>query len=219
MADGFNATEGSGKLIDTDEVSRGGQTVHEQVIKVAMGADGVAVLLGNGQQTKVASLPVTFPSDPDPVPVSPRSTVVPVTPTISSGSAYAAGDQIGGIQNIAAALLTSLTGMLVDVSVVDKDSQNQGITILFFSASPTVVSNDNDPADIADSELAGKFIGAVTVSALDYVSLAHGSIATKECGLTLKSASTSVYAVAVIHGAATFTSTSGLVFSYHIQQD
>jgi hypothetical protein len=222
MADTIQITEGSGTKIDTDEVTRNGQVVQQHIFKLSLGADGETTLLDSGQQLAANSIPVVLASDTPALTasVATNSVVVPVTPIISSGAVYAASDQIGGIITIAGALKAgSLSGMLTGISIVDKDKQNATISLLFFSSLPTVVSVDNGIADIADSELASKFIGSVVISSLDYVSLLNASVASRETGITLQGDATTIYAVAIIHAAATYTSTSGLIFRFHIQQD
>lgn len=67
MADNVPVTPGSGALFRTDDV--GG--VHYQVIKIALGADGVAVFLKNGQQVASDCLPVVLASDHPPIAVRP----------------------------------------------------------------------------------------------------------------------------------------------------
>lgn len=59
MADNIAITAGSGTTIRTDEVS----DAHYQVVKLATGADGTAVMVAHGQTTKSASIPVTVASD------------------------------------------------------------------------------------------------------------------------------------------------------------
>lgn len=69
MADNVAITAGAGTSIATDDVS----SVHYQVIKVALGLDGVIdTLLDSGQQTMAASLPVVIASNQTAVPVNPR---------------------------------------------------------------------------------------------------------------------------------------------------
>lgn len=73
MADNINVTPGTGATVRADEV---GATLI-QVVKLALGADGVEdLLLDSGQQTKAASLPVTLASDQDAIPVTGTITAV-----------------------------------------------------------------------------------------------------------------------------------------------
>jgi hypothetical protein len=60
MADGVEVTEGTGTVIATDDVS----SVHYQVIKLGLGADGaIDTLVDSGQQAMAASIPVVIASD------------------------------------------------------------------------------------------------------------------------------------------------------------
>lgn len=67
MTDGVAVTPSAAttrQTIDTDEVSRGGITVHQQVVKLSLGADGASdTLVDAGQQTAANSIPVVLASD------------------------------------------------------------------------------------------------------------------------------------------------------------
>ena len=65
MADNVQITAGAGTTIRTDDIGAG---VQDQVMKIALGADGAEdLLLDSGQQTKANSLPVTIASDDKPM--------------------------------------------------------------------------------------------------------------------------------------------------------
>lgn len=153
------------------------------------------------------------------------SAAVPaVTITTSTSPAYSTGDQIGGINTIANAVVRNFkTGTLIDVVIIDKDGQNAAIDVYLFSASPTLVSTDNAAFSISDSEAAAKLLGFVSVAATDYSSTAQNSIASpaapKPIVIQPSAESTSIYAVLVSRGTPTYTSTSALTLKLGIAKD
>jgi hypothetical protein len=150
------------------------------------------------------------------------------TPTISSGVAYTAADQLGGLQTLSDAARYSgdrKGSLLLDIIIVDKDKQNSAMDILFFSDSPTVASSDNAAADVSFAEMSSKFIGRVSIESTDWKSIANCSEATaRNVGLhlrpgTVNDPATKLYALAVARGTPTYTSTTSLVFKYQLLQD
>lgn len=147
-----------------------------------------------------------------------------VTPTISASSIYASGDQLGGIMTISNAVRNlGGTGLLKGITVIDGDNQGAKIDVLIFKSSPTVSSSDNAAIDIAASELVSKLLCRVTIDTTDYttVKAATNAEATKECSRSIEAASDSrdLYAVAVVRGTPTYTTTSALTFKFDILQD
>lgn len=150
-----------------------------------------------------------------------KGRLVVATPVIST-SAYAAGDQMGGVLTLTAAVdATSDTATLISVTVIDKAGQSSDLDVLFFNASPTVASSDNAALSISDAEMAQKFIGRVKISSTDYSTTAAGSDATKSgIGLFLQAYLTNnLYAIVQCQGSPTYTSTSDLVLKFGILQD
>lgn len=148
-----------------------------------------------------------------------RTTIVPVTPTITAG-AYAANDQVGELQTIANAVIANQqSGVLAAITVVDKAKQNAALTVLLFNAMPTLVSADNDPIDIADSQIGPTYMGHVNISTGDYATLANNSVACAECSVPIDCGATSFYALVFTTGTPTYAATSDLIFNYHILQD
>ena len=79
MADNVSITAGAGTIIATDEVSRGGVTEQEQVIKISLGAEGFHdLLLDSGQQTMANSLPVVLASNQSAIAVTDNATTLSV---------------------------------------------------------------------------------------------------------------------------------------------
>lgn len=155
-----------------------------------------------------------------------KSRICVVTPTLSL-TAYADGDQVGGVLELVNAVSSSSsTGAVMSITVLDKDKQDQALDILFFNSSPTIASVDNAALDITDAEMASKFLGAVRIAATDYKDLAASSVATvRVVGLMLQalhgannSTGTSIYAVIQARGTPTYTA-SGLVLKIGVVQD
>jgi len=150
-----------------------------------------------------------------------------VTPIIDT-NIYASGDQVGSLNTIANAVCDNGgTGVLSHVTIVDKAKQNSILTLLFFSALPTLVSSDNAPLDISDVEM-DKCLGKVAVDTTDYVDLANNSVATiNGNGLVLDnkepnkdiSLKRNIYMVVLAGGSPTYGTTSDLVIQLGIMQD
>jgi hypothetical protein len=147
--------------------------------------------------------------------------IVEVTPTVSSGAAYTANDQVGGLMTLTGAVPASSDGaVLRQISVVDKGKQSAALNVLLFDAQPTVASSDNAACDVADAELAGKCLGHVAIAAGDYVALSAGSVAAKQVTVPVKAdSSATLYALAMTTGTPTYASTSDLVFRFHFTWD
>lgn len=146
--------------------------------------------------------------------------IITVTPTIDT-SAYAIGDQLGGVQTIADAVTASGEGgVLSGVTVIDKAKQNASLQILIFNEEPTPTSSDNDAVDISDSEME-KCIGVIYVGST-YVGLANNSMAESGDSIRVVKAdtgSTNLYAVPIIRNTATYGSSSDLIFRYKFLKD
>lgn len=149
--------------------------------------------------------------------------VVEVTPTVSSGAAYTAADQVGGLMTLEGAGPGLGEGTILQgVVVVDKDKQKAALDLYFFDESPTVASADNEAANVTDAEMADKCIGHVAIAAADYKDLSGNSTASvRNLGMRLKptKGGSTLYCVAVTGGTPTYTSTSALVFKFACEWD
>ena len=151
-----------------------------------------------------------------------KATVITATPVIQA-AAYASGDQLGSLVTLSNAMdSTKDTGTVMSVTVIDKAEQSSDLSILFFSAEPTIASADNAALSITDAEVAAKLLGVVSVSASDYVDIGNQHVAQKtSVGLMLQSAagSTSLYCLLLCEGTPTYASTSDLVLKIGVVQD
>lgn len=145
-----------------------------------------------------------------------------ITPTLTT-SAYADGDQMGGVLTLTSAVdATADTATLISVQVVDKAKQSAPFDILFFNASPTLASTDNAALSVSDTEMVQKFIGRVSVDSADYSDTAQSSDATVlGVGLYLQAAagSSDLYAVLQCRGTPTYGAAADLVVKLGILQD
>lgn len=154
-----------------------------------------------------------------------KSKTIQIIPTLDTGGAYSTGDQIGVVGTLTDAVASLKgTATIFSISVVDKAKVNGAFEILFFNASPTVTSSNNAALDIADSEMASKFVGHVGVST--YSSMANCSYATvngSNCALGVQAIAGSknlnyiLKATADFGGA--FSTASDLVINLNFQQD
>lgn len=156
-----------------------------------------------------------------PAPVKVRLTA---TPTISNGAIYASGDQLGGLQTLAAARKSGGSGTINSITIADKtQAQRAAIDIFFFDRSITV-PGDNAAINISDADMLF-CLGWIAIAAGDYNTAFPGtplnSIAVKrDVNIPfILSGSANLYAIAVVRGTPTYTSTTDLVFGYQIEQD
>lgn len=159
-------------------------------------------------------------SNTNPVPVSGRTVVVSATPTISSGSAYAAGDLVGTKMSFSDAVrVDGGGGLLHTVTVSDLGKQGAVLDLVLFDSDPSATTfTDNDPLDVADADLT-KIVGVVQV--LAYTDFADNSVAVEPAaGVVFKLASgTTLYGALVARTAPTYASTSDLKVRLGIMQN
>lgn len=154
--------------------------------------------------------------------------VVSVTPTISAAS-YSSGNQIGGIMQLSDVIRQESnagfgTSELVGVTILDKAAQSIAIDLFLFNVSPILVSTNNTAFDLTDANLALQCIGIVSVGTAYSASSSNSASSTQNLNKVVQiagtsSAPTSVFAVAVARAAATYTSTSDLVFQFEFFMD
>ena len=149
------------------------------------------------------------------------------TLTTSSGSAYSANDQVGGLQTInlqsnfpaAFSTVNFVSVRIFSVHIIDTSKQSAAMNIYFFSSAPTLASSDNDPLNISAADMAAKCQGFDTLAS--YVTSANatvGTTATSAVGHYLVPASNNLlYAVLQTTGTPTYTSTSAVTLVYHLE--
>lgn len=198
---------GTGAAVATDDVAvNGGSTAQVQYVKVVDGtANGTEGLPGSA--ARGLTVDNRF-----------KVTTIAVTPTVSSGSAYAVKDAVGALYTFAnAARASGGSGRVEKVSIVDKGQQMVALDVVFFKATFTAPT-DNAVFDPTDAEL-GDFIGHVSIYSGDYADFNDNSVATKLCDLPFSLTGTDLFAAVVARGTPTYTSTSDLIVTLHVVQD
>src|SRR5579862_3606551 len=81
--------------------------------------------IGNqGQSVMATSVPVTMASDQTPMQTAAKRTVVLFTPTVTSGSAYASGNEVGQVLSFTNAVrIAAGSGSIESLLVTDKSAQ------------------------------------------------------------------------------------------------
>lgn len=147
--------------------------------------------------------------------VSPYAvTQIALNPTIST-SAYATGNNMGGVLTFANAVrISGGSGRIKGIIITDSSKQNVAMDITFFSATPAA-QTDRTATAISASDLA-LIIGQTNVS--NYASFNATSAAFVQCDIPIKLAATSLFALTTLRGAGTYTSTA-VRFILLIEQD
>lgn len=142
-----------------------------------------------------------------------------VTPTVSNGAAYTAGDQVGGLMTFSNALRETGRGAVdYNVSLLDKSNQKAPMTLLCFSALPTAVANNAAFAWTAAD--APKWIGKVNITAADYETVGAYALATVPASFAVYGNGTAnLYAIAITTGTPTYTATDALIWSLGLLRD
>lgn len=213
MADGVAITAGAGTTIATDDAGGGG---HVQIIKQAISADGSATVIPSDATNGLRVTP------------SVRKTRIAVTPTCST-SAYAVGDQVGGLMTFASAALASGgTGVIVGAELTCRaaNTVTPELDLLLFEASPTVASVDNGAADITDANReSARELPTITFATADYTALSANSSCAGFVGGGqpavdfITSGSDDLFGILVTRTAFTLASTTDIVVAIRVLQD
>lgn len=150
--------------------------------------------------------------------------VLKVTPTISSGSAYAIGDSVGGLQTFTDAV-SSVGGLLLVTSIVlveETDGNESPIDVVFFSDNPNdvnTVTADNSAVDINEND-ADKIAGYIPIQNAEYISLTSCSVASKieDFIIGLANDTKDLYVLLVTRDAQTYTGTDHLTLIINVQE-
>jgi len=155
----------------------------------------------------------------NPVPVG-NTVSITVTPTISAGAIYAAGDALGGrfeLQN--AVLSAGGAGTITTVVVIDDDSEESEMDFVLFSTAFTATA-DNAPFDPSDADLEN-CIGHIPFTQAHYSTFNDNSAgAQRNVGFEFETAAgqTSIWGQAVARETPTYTATTDLTFKFVIQR-
>ena len=227
----------SGAAISANQISGGPQTgsgiVTSTTQRVTLASDGpevtnstaiknsVAAIPAKGAATIANSMPVTLASD-QVVKVAGTTTDIIVTPVVTT-SAYASGNCIGGASAGGSAILSLAnavrgsgvqSGTIQSLTINCKIVNTAQIDVLFFGASPSGTATDKVAVALASNAL-----GIISVS--NWISMGTYSTGT-QTGQPLSfvlPSGTTLYAVMVIRGLLTPTSSSDITLSARIIQD
>lgn len=152
------------------------------------------------------------------------SDVIVITPTLTvSTSAYSAGDCVGGILTLPAALLPRTAGgTLVSLAVTDASDQKAALEVLVFDAEPSGGTyTDNGALALSAADLS-HLLARVPVATSDYVTV--GSVAVATVGAVNKAlaagaAVTDLYAVVMATGTPTYAAGTDLVLRFGVARN
>jgi hypothetical protein len=175
MADNVIITPGTGATIRADEIAG---NIKIQVMKIALGADGVEdLLLDSGQQAMAGSLPVVLPSDQSAIPVQPFAAILEggLTELVGIDEQVDQGDYSGSVD---VALGGSYSGEILAVALYATEDgtgavQDSAGILYIFDADPTIASGDTAMSAAERVTVIGK----ITVAAADWDVDANGGLA------------------------------------------
>ena len=148
--------------------------------------------------------------------------VIPITTT--NGTAYAVGDNIGGILSIANAVRnTAGTGFICDLQIVDINNQRPTLEIDFFTSSPTGTYTNDATQSFATAD-ALLYLGKINVATADFTSQAGGSLLVGIASKTLQNipfvcAASTLFFTIRTTTVVTYSSTQSLIVKVGISQD
>ena len=205
MADNVAITAGSGTNVAADDIS----SVFYQRMKTTLGPDGTATADWAGRADGTDGIAYVDPR--------PLLTAVSVTPTIST-SAYAAGDNVGGIMEFTSAVRgTGDYATIRTVVVSDDDSEDAALDLWLFDQTLAGTATDNAAFDPDDADL-DNLVGKVAIAGADYGTFTDNSAAVVQPDLRVKANATSLFGVLVTSGTPTYTATTDLTVKLIIEQ-
>lgn len=139
--------------------------------------------------------------------------------TLSADGLYAAGDNVGGLKSFTAFRTGQNSGVLLDVTVWDTQTQNANLTIDFYLASPSGTFTNNAPQVMSDPV---KYLGSVNITSSDYIttgSISRASVTGVNLPIVTAAGVTTVYYTVVTSSTPTYGSNQTVYFSFGILQD
>jgi hypothetical protein len=232
MPDNIAVTPGTGATVSTEEITtlNGGAVSAQHVQRIIPAirtADGTAVDVttaapmpisdGGGSLTVDGTLSLSGEAH---IGQTGGATVVLTNTPVITTTAYTAGDQVGAKFTLTNALrISSGTGAIVSLSLVDLGNQKAALDLIIFDADFTAGTDNAAWAwNTADYN---KVLGVISIAAADYVTIGGEAIATKR-GLSLLVAANgtaNLYGVLVTSGTPTYTSTTDLRLRLGLIQD
>jgi hypothetical protein len=150
-----------------------------------------------------------------------------ILPTVTTGSAYTAGDCVGGLQTIGSTPSNSAKGppieqgglslILQSALMVDLDGQNKAMNVWLFNAAPSTPTDKTAYSpSVADMK---KLIGLLQFPAASYVTInSKGVCQLVNQGLVIKPTAQQIYAVIQTGASGTPTFTNGIQLKLQFSQ-
>jgi hypothetical protein len=137
-------------------------------------------------------------------------------PTITGGTAYTAGDSVGGLLTLTGATDNSNHTVYLDsLTIVDESNQKAAFTIILFDTNPSASTFTNDGATALNAADTPSIAGIISVAATDYVTVdSKAYVSYSGIGLQLKPTTNVAYANVVAAGAPTYTGTDDLILHF-----
>jgi hypothetical protein len=175
MADNVAVTPGSGATIRADEIAG---SIKIQVVKIALGADGVEdTLVDSGQQTMANSVPVVIASDQAAVATKPMAAILEggLTELVGVDEQIDQNDYSG---SVGVALGGSYSGEILAVALYATEDgtgavQDSAGVLYIFDADPIIASGDTAMSAAARVAQVAKIV----VAASDWDTDANGGSA------------------------------------------
>lgn len=213
MADNIAVTEGSGKIVRSEEIN----DKQYQLVKLVDGTEDSEERIPGDETYGLAADVKRIAAGENVIgKVAGGGISISVTPTITAG-AYAAKDAVGGEMTFANAVrLSGGSGIINSVVIVDEGDVKAGLELWLFHTTVAEAA-DNAAMDFTDSELL-TCVGVIPISTGDYYSLADNGVGcVPRVGLQFKCAATSLFGQLKCTGTPTFPSTDGLTVTLMIE--
>lgn len=152
-----------------------------------------------------------------------KTRTIQITPAVSNGVAYTAGDSVGG------ANVTSLNGsqtrraVLKSLVVTDASNQKANLTILITKAALNTTPTDNGALAIAAADLPN-IVAKINVATADYETIDSKAVAQIELSRTIEAEKVTVpdfrlWVYVLTTGTPTYGSTSALSLHFGLLAD
>lgn len=152
--------------------------------------------------------------------VSAFTSIVSIEPELDT-AVYAAGDVFFGLTAIPAFRLQTGTGLLLNITGVDKDDVAPAFDILLFKSSTVSVGGQNTIWAVSDADMASHCLGVVSIVATDWIDLGGNRVLSKtNLNIPVMDGQTaSNLYIAAVARAATTHSSAGLTLKFGFIQD
>lgn len=144
---------------------------------------------------------------------------IAVTPTVTSGSAYTAGNEVGGLLTFTNAFGPSFSGTLTDILVKSKSVQTTVYSLYLFSQNPTNTTWTNKSAPSINALDLPYLLGVWTVGASNSGLGTETTNQLDAINSAIHSVNQNLYGILTCSTTPTYTSTSDVTVSVRIDQN